>query len=295
MRHQQEEQQYVAVATAAGAGATTTTAATETTETRTIRQKVKYYGTELQRFFAHLSLDVVDLELVGLPLDGCGHLAPVLGEVLDALEAGDELEGDEALLVALDVLEQELVLGDVCVGEVKLHLLHDLLAEVVVRLLVGHVGLLLDVVQGRLLKDGGGAHVGGGGRLAAGQSGGGGEVGDARVGRVLPVAESGLGAVARGWGHDGGGVVRVVVWVRVGRAGDVVVAGRSAGLRAVKVNGAVCARRGGARRVHGVEVLVGERHRVGVDGGELGVERHLEGWIGTGAANFPANNKKNDN
>ena len=42
--------------------------------------------------------------------------------MLDALEAGDELEADEALLVPLDVLQQELVLGDVCVREVELNL-----------------------------------------------------------------------------------------------------------------------------------------------------------------------------
>jgi hypothetical protein len=50
------------------------------------------------------------------------HLSPVLAEVLDPLEGGDELERDEALLVALDVLQQELVLRDVGVREVKLHL-----------------------------------------------------------------------------------------------------------------------------------------------------------------------------
>jgi hypothetical protein len=74
---------------------------------------------------AHLRLNVVDLETVGAFLDGEGHLAPVLGEVLDALEAGDELEADEALLVALDVLQQELVLRDVGVREVELDLAED--------------------------------------------------------------------------------------------------------------------------------------------------------------------------
>jgi len=49
-------------------------------------------------------------------------LTPILGEVLDPLEGGDELEGDEALLVPLDVLQQELVLGDVGVREVELNL-----------------------------------------------------------------------------------------------------------------------------------------------------------------------------
>ena len=42
--------------------------------------------------------------------------------MLDALEAGDELEADEALLVPLDVLQKELVLGDVRVREVELNL-----------------------------------------------------------------------------------------------------------------------------------------------------------------------------
>ena len=51
-----------------------------------------------------------------------GHLPPVLGEVLHALEAGDELEADEAFLVALHVLQQELVLRNVGVREIKLDL-----------------------------------------------------------------------------------------------------------------------------------------------------------------------------
>ena len=42
--------------------------------------------------------------------------------MLDALEAGDELKADEALLVPLDVLQKELVLGDVRVREVELNL-----------------------------------------------------------------------------------------------------------------------------------------------------------------------------
>ena len=48
----------------------------------------------------------------------------ILGEVFDPLEGGDELEGDEALLVPLDVLQQELVLGDVGVREVELDLVN---------------------------------------------------------------------------------------------------------------------------------------------------------------------------
>ena len=42
--------------------------------------------------------------------------------MLDPLEAGDELERDESLLVPLDVLQQKLVLGDVGVTKVELDL-----------------------------------------------------------------------------------------------------------------------------------------------------------------------------
>ena len=49
-------------------------------------------------------------------------LPPVLGEVLDPLEACDKLEWDESLLVAPHVLQQELVPRDVGVGEVELNL-----------------------------------------------------------------------------------------------------------------------------------------------------------------------------
>jgi hypothetical protein len=49
-------------------------------------------------------------------------LSPILYKVLDPLEGGDELERHEAVLVALDVLQQELVLRDVRVRKVKLHL-----------------------------------------------------------------------------------------------------------------------------------------------------------------------------
>ena len=45
-----------------------------------------------------------------------------VAEVLDSLEGRDEFEGNESLLVALDVLQQELVLGDVGIGEVELNL-----------------------------------------------------------------------------------------------------------------------------------------------------------------------------
>ena len=71
-----------------------------------------------------LGLEVIDLQFVRLFLNSKGHLAPVLAEVLDPLEGGDELEGDKPLLVALDVLQQELILGDVGIGEVKLNLLN---------------------------------------------------------------------------------------------------------------------------------------------------------------------------
>jgi hypothetical protein len=42
--------------------------------------------------------------------------------VFDSLEGRDEFEGNESLLVALDVLQQELVLGDVGIGEVEFNL-----------------------------------------------------------------------------------------------------------------------------------------------------------------------------
>ena len=42
--------------------------------------------------------------------------------MLDTLEAGDELEADEAFLVSLNMLQQELVLGDVGVRKIELNL-----------------------------------------------------------------------------------------------------------------------------------------------------------------------------
>ena len=42
--------------------------------------------------------------------------------MFDSLEGRDEFEGNESLLVALDVLQQELVLGDVGIGKVELNL-----------------------------------------------------------------------------------------------------------------------------------------------------------------------------
>ena len=59
---------------------------------------------------------------MGALLDGKSNLSPVLGEVLDTLETGDELEADKAFLVSLDMLQQKLVLGDVSVREVELNL-----------------------------------------------------------------------------------------------------------------------------------------------------------------------------
>ena len=50
--------------------------------------------------------------------------------MLDPLEARDELEADEALLVPLDVLQEELVLGDVGVREIKLNLIKHTLGRV---------------------------------------------------------------------------------------------------------------------------------------------------------------------
>ena len=42
--------------------------------------------------------------------------------MFDSLEGRDEFEGNESLLVALDVLQQELVLANVGVRKVKLNL-----------------------------------------------------------------------------------------------------------------------------------------------------------------------------
>ncbi len=91
---------------------------------------------------AHLGLQVVDFQPLGLAFNRdsdlritfmhyvvitlitvINYLTPILGQMLDPLEGGDELETHKALLVALDVLEQELVLGDVGIAEVELHLL----------------------------------------------------------------------------------------------------------------------------------------------------------------------------
>lgn len=50
------------------------------------------------------------------------YLSPILCQVFKPLEGGDELEGNEPLLVPLDVLEKELILANVGVREVKLNL-----------------------------------------------------------------------------------------------------------------------------------------------------------------------------
>jgi len=51
--------------------------------------------------------------------------------VFDTLEARDELKADKALLVSLDMLQKELVLGNICVRKVEL----DLRIIVLMRLL----------------------------------------------------------------------------------------------------------------------------------------------------------------
>ena len=56
-----------------------------------------------------------------------------LGQRFDPFERGNELEGDESLLVPPDVLEQEGVLEDVFVGKVELDLVHDLLDQILRR------------------------------------------------------------------------------------------------------------------------------------------------------------------
>ena len=171
------------------------------------------------------------------------YLSPVLAEVLDSLEGRDELERDEALLVALDVLQQELVLGDVGVGEVELDLLNNLLAHVVARDLQRSFGfLLLLLIQRRLLGNADTADVG---RLATGHAR---EVRDAGILRNLPVVVAGL--------------VELVVVVMT--AAVVVVVVLVEGL--VGVNGVGV--------IHGVEILVGEVHGVGVESRELRVKSH---------------------
>ena len=171
------------------------------------------------------------------------YLSPVLAEVFDSLEGRDELERDKALLVALDVLQQELVLGDVGVGEVELDLLNNLLAHVVARDLQRSFGfLLLLLIQRRLLGNADTADVG---RLATGHAR---EVRDAGVLRNLPVVVAGL-------------VELVVVVVT---AAVVVVVVLVEGL--VGVNGVGV--------IHGVEILIGEVHGVGVESRELRVKSH---------------------
>ena len=172
------------------------------------------------------------------------YLSPVLAEVLDSLEGRDELERDEALLVALDVLQQELVLGDVGVGEVELDLLNNLLAHVVARDLQRSFGfLLLLLIQRRLLGNADTADVG---RLATGHAR---EVRDAGVLRNLPVVVAGL--------------VELVVVVVTATVVVVVV---------VLVEGLVGVN--GVGVIHGVEILVGEVHGVGVESRELRVKSH---------------------
>ena len=50
--------------------------------------------------------------------------------MLDTLEAGDELERHESFLVSLDMLQQELVLGDVGIREVELNLAKKIVSNV---------------------------------------------------------------------------------------------------------------------------------------------------------------------
>ena len=47
-----------------------------------------------------------------------GH-SPVLGELLDVLQSGKELDGEESLALLADLSEEVVVLGQVLVGEVE--------------------------------------------------------------------------------------------------------------------------------------------------------------------------------
>jgi len=66
------------------------------------------------------------------PGDGVRDRPPILGQVFHPLERRDELQGHVSLLVAADVLEQERVLDDVRVREVKLHLVEYALGGLLV-------------------------------------------------------------------------------------------------------------------------------------------------------------------
>ena len=60
----------------------------------------------------------VELELGGL-LEGVAGDTPVLGQPLDVLESGQELDGEKALGLLADLPEEVVVLGQVFVGKVK--------------------------------------------------------------------------------------------------------------------------------------------------------------------------------
>ena len=85
--------------------------------------------------FTYLSFQIVHFQFLGLFLNGNSHLSPILGQMLDPLEGRNELETHETFLVSLDMLEQELVLGDVGITEVKLHLLDNGLTQLIIRIL----------------------------------------------------------------------------------------------------------------------------------------------------------------
>jgi hypothetical protein len=52
--------------------------------------------------------------------------------MLDTFEGRNQFEADKAFLVPLDMLEQELVLGDVGIAEVEFNLLDNLLTKIII-------------------------------------------------------------------------------------------------------------------------------------------------------------------
>ena len=73
----------------------------------------------------HLGFQIIDFQFIGFLFNGHGNLPPILGQMFDPLKGRNEFQTHETFLVPLDVLEQELVLGDVGITEVKLHLLDN--------------------------------------------------------------------------------------------------------------------------------------------------------------------------
>ena len=83
----------------------------------------------------NLSLQIIDLQFFGFTFNGNSHLSPILREVFDPFKGRNQFQAHETFLIPLDMLEQELVLGDVGITEVKLHLLDNGLTQLIIRIL----------------------------------------------------------------------------------------------------------------------------------------------------------------